>query len=90
MLLLRTLPPIIGAAESLAYFYQEERHKKGKHNFCLVFKSLHVLKCDLADLALHNRCENQFFFLQIFIYFDKLKIKKILSLNIWYKMFDKC
>ena len=23
-------------------------HKKGEHNFCLVFKSMHVLKCDLC------------------------------------------
>ena len=30
-----------------AYFSQEERHKQGEPFFCLVFKSFHILKCDL-------------------------------------------
>ena len=36
---------------AIPYFCQEERHKKGKHNFSLVFKSLHVLKCDLSQIV---------------------------------------
>ena len=30
-----------------AYFSQEERHKQGEFFCCLVFKSFHVLKCDI-------------------------------------------
>ena len=30
-----------------AYFSQEERHKQGEPFFCLVFKSFHILKCDI-------------------------------------------
>ena len=33
-----------------AYFSQEERHKQGVPFFCLVFKSFHVLKCDLCSI----------------------------------------
>ena len=30
-----------------AYFSQEDRHKQGEPFFCLVFKSFHILKCDI-------------------------------------------
>ena len=41
---------------SNAYFYQEERYKQGKHNCCLVFKSLHILKCDIMKSIFDKIC----------------------------------
>ena len=47
---------ILHVLSANAYFFQEERHKQGKHNFCLVFKSQPFLNCDITIFHRVSKC----------------------------------